>query len=710
MGESRGIPCVVYAAKSTQDTRGSIPDQIKECSEAIDADPLRELVTDYKDEAVSGYRKDRGQGLADAIEHCEDLATQHGICELWVQHSDRLARGDGRTARHTVEIALWALKADVRVRTIQDPDTFRDLLYAVVTGQRNNEDSRRKALSSQSGRRRAIARGQPMGQPPDGYLCLRHLDSGGRVERELVVDPDREALLELIFRLALRGRSCSQIARAVNKRGWLTKPGKRGLVPKPFEETRIRYILRNPSYAGLGAYKGEVLARDCWSGYITERQHERLCKAHPKAPPGTGRKRTRRRFLLAGLACCGECGRKLYVVSGITRLDGTRRRSYVCASRLQGAGIAHCANLAMDAHVIEAMLITSLPALLDREPNLPTSQGRYARIAGRALQSQRVLRERTDIDRISEWAEQQTERTPTDGDEIEQHAGTLDRWFTTIAIRAIGETIEISATRCSADLTVEPVTVMIDRRAWARQAPGPGSMGWGKIEIIGALEAWASEHGRSPTWADWLPRTPERPHPWTVRRKFVTWNRALAAAGLARVPGNQPRPSHFAKHDGVTALQTWARKHGRAPRSMEWAHAAPEHPTAATIREHFGTWQDALNAAGLEPTRRPARRSKPWLDEDILQALRDWTSEHGHPPIAHNWVRARPTTPSVGTVLNHYGTWAKALTAAGLPANGERSKLPNLSCRADLFSERPLPSIRRSQPAARARPAARRTR
>src|ERR1700676_4201124 len=146
------IPCIIYAAKSTQDRRGSIPDQLQECRLAIESDPLRRLVAEYSDEAFSAYRRDRGPGLRDAFQHAEDLVAEQGIAELWAQHSDRLARGDGRAARHTVEIALWALKNDVRVRTLQDPDTFRDLLYAVVTGQRNNEDSRRKALSSQAGR------------------------------------------------------------------------------------------------------------------------------------------------------------------------------------------------------------------------------------------------------------------------------------------------------------------------------------------------------------------------------------------------------------------------------------------------------------------------------------------------------------------------------------------------------------------------------
>ncbi len=75
------------------------------------------------------------------MRHAQELA-RDGAVELWAQHSDRLARGDGRSARHAVEIALWALKNDVMLRTVQDPETFRDLLYAVVTGQRNHEDSR----------------------------------------------------------------------------------------------------------------------------------------------------------------------------------------------------------------------------------------------------------------------------------------------------------------------------------------------------------------------------------------------------------------------------------------------------------------------------------------------------------------------------------------------------------------------------------------
>src|SRR5207248_7101718 len=128
------------------------------------------------------------QRLAEASRHTQELA-RDGTVELWAQNSDRLARGDGRSARHAVEVALWALKNDVRVRTMQDPETFRDLLYAVVTGQRNHEDSRRKGLASAAGRRRAVERGDYTGAKPDGYMRVVEVDATGAVKKRLDVDP-----------------------------------------------------------------------------------------------------------------------------------------------------------------------------------------------------------------------------------------------------------------------------------------------------------------------------------------------------------------------------------------------------------------------------------------------------------------------------------------------------------------------------------------
>lgn len=72
-----------------------------------------------------------------------------------------------------------------------------------------------------------------------------------------------------------------------------------------------------------------------------------------------------------------------------------------------------------------------------------------------------------------------------------------------------------------------------------------------------------------------------------------------------------------------------------------------------------------------------------WNQEAIPQALRDWTEETGRPPRRQEWcgeqpnngsagqrkwMREHPYWPSSSCVAGHFGSWSKALQAAGLTA------------------------------------------
>jgi hypothetical protein len=118
------IPCVLCAAKSTEDPSRLDPDRLRECRVAMEREGARVFAADYVDESFSAFHRSRGPGLVDVVRHAEDLAEEHGSAELRALHNDRLARGDGRTARHAVEIALWALKCDVHVRTVQYKEVY----------------------------------------------------------------------------------------------------------------------------------------------------------------------------------------------------------------------------------------------------------------------------------------------------------------------------------------------------------------------------------------------------------------------------------------------------------------------------------------------------------------------------------------------------------------------------------------------------------
>jgi DNA invertase Pin-like site-specific DNA recombinase len=100
------MKAVMYAAKSTKDKHGSNPTQLQQGRERAELEGWP-VLGEFSDEDATAYHGNRGDGLAQAMAACEQAA---GEVALIVQHSDRLARGNGKDARHLVEYALWAIK------------------------------------------------------------------------------------------------------------------------------------------------------------------------------------------------------------------------------------------------------------------------------------------------------------------------------------------------------------------------------------------------------------------------------------------------------------------------------------------------------------------------------------------------------------------------------------------------------------------------
>jgi DNA invertase Pin-like site-specific DNA recombinase len=567
-------PCVIYGAKSTEDRRGSIPDQLEDCRAAVEHEPDRALVAEYADEAFSAFTRSRGPGLVDAMDHAERLARDHGISELWAQHSDRLARGDGKSARHAVEIALWALKRDVKVRTVQDPDTFRDLLYAVVTGQRNHEDSRRRGLSIAAGRRRAAARGDYIGYRPDGYLARTEIDDHGAVKKRLVMDPERQPVIEMIFRMALRGCHAGAIAWALNDAGWQTKPFFRGTHAKPWTTGRVGVVLRNARYAGLAVVRGETVGSGHWPAYISPAQHKRLQAR--RLPPNAGKPvRRRETYLFKGLAVCGHCGSSLCASTGQTRIDGTVDRRYACASHKNDRHAGRCSATGISADLVEAMFVASLRSLLpggnaEPEPYAATvSPSERERLIDAVLSGDErrtdatlaTLIERRDrsthpgtagngleLHRFQMWAEQERlGRTENSREDARILNRTLATWFSRIVITLTQARATIVALpHSTADEPPMQTEVQLDLEDWTRPSPQARWLHriygrWTDAEVAGALRAWTETHGRTPTPKDWEMAEIDHPCSKTVVRRFKTWGRAVRQAGLkpaARVDAN----------------------------------------------------------------------------------------------------------------------------------------------------------------------------
>ena len=104
----------------------------------------------------------------------------------------------------------------------------------------------------------------------------------------------------------------------------------------------------------------------------------------------------------------------------------------------------------------------------------------------------------------------------------------------------------------------------------------------------------------------------------------------------------------------------------KTPSAADWDSDAdvPCSSKAASLR-FDGSWGSVLRSLGLTPA---SGRPSPYTNEGLLDMLRDWYRQRGEPPTQAAWHAAHPHGgPSEKIFANRWGSWNKALAAAGLP-------------------------------------------
>lgn len=336
------LPVIVYAAKSTEDKRGSIPTQLADCHAAVEREGGRAVRATYQDEGKSAFKGNRGDGLARAKEHASELAAEHGSAELWVQHSDRLARGDGLTADHLAEIFFAMRRRGVRLRSVQDDSNLEDVIRVALIGERNTEDSRRKSEAVKAGKARQIARGERMGGPvPDGYVIHKTV-TDGRVVASYALDTERAAIIGRVFEMSGQGIGDPTIARRLNAEGYRTKAG------RDWTRRRVQDTLTNPFYAGrVVRFRGKadeqtaegqhpaIVSPALFDALKVRRAERDKAAGSARSPKG----RPPTNYALSRLAKCGRCGGGMYAVtSPYKRKDGSKLRQYLCPAYKNATG------------------------------------------------------------------------------------------------------------------------------------------------------------------------------------------------------------------------------------------------------------------------------------------------------------------------------------------------------------------------------------
>ncbi len=307
-------PAIIYAAKSSPDERGSIPDQLKKCREMAEAEDY-EFAAEYSEENVSAYHGDRGPELAAALEHAARIGAA-----LIVWHSDRLARGDGENNRHLVEILLEAMHKGFTLRSVEDDRTFESVSSAAQMGDRNHEDSRRKGGAVKEGLARRRSKGKRTGGNSYALTWRRNEND----ERETIPDPDRAPIVDRINAEYLAGRAILKIVKGLNADAI---PSHRGT---KWSTASVVSVLENPLYAGL-VRDGEELIEGQHEAIISRERYEealRLRKARAQTHR-RGRGPVGQHLFRKGFLRHGQCGGSMSPRTERNK-DGTLRETYRC--------------------------------------------------------------------------------------------------------------------------------------------------------------------------------------------------------------------------------------------------------------------------------------------------------------------------------------------------------------------------------------------
>jgi len=146
------------------------------------------------------------------------------------------------------------------------------------------------------------------------------------------------------------------------------------------------------------------------------------------------------------------------------------------------------------------------------------------------------------------------------------------------------------------------------------------------------------------------------------KHRFGSWNEAADAAGLE--PNEQGRENVYTEDELIAHL----RKHaddGQMPSATTINSISG--PSTGAYKHRFGSWNEAGDAAGLEPNDVGGQYS----EAELIEWLQSWAATFGAPPRANDFKDPDAPTPGLVPYLRVFGSWEAALEAAGLTEVGD---------------------------------------
>lgn len=252
------VYCLYRVSTLGQVEKDDIPMQKEACWEFVRQHPGWEIVKEFSEKGVSGFKvsaKDR-----DAIQEIQRDALQNKFDILLVFMFDRL----GRREDETPFVVEWFVKNGVEVWSAKEGqqrfDTHVDKLLNYIRYWQASGESIKTSVRTKTRMEQMTQEGHfTGGGVPFGY----RLEHKGRTNKQnqdvgdLVVDPDEAEIVKLIFQKYLcEGYGAQRLCRYLAEQGITNRKGRN--IPT----TSINRIIKNPIYTGVirnGDSQSEVL-------------------------------------------------------------------------------------------------------------------------------------------------------------------------------------------------------------------------------------------------------------------------------------------------------------------------------------------------------------------------------------------------------------------------------------------------------------------
>lgn len=146
-------------------------------------------------------------------------------------------------------------------------------------------------------------------------------------------------------------------------------------------------------------------------------------------------------------------------------------------------------------------------------------------------------------------------------------------------------------------------------------------------------------------------------------RYFGSWEAAIKAAGL-----NYDEIRRYKQWNEARIVERIRELHAEG-HDLSWRHVSlkldPSLAAAATKKMHFGSWREAIGAAGLDYDQ--IRRYRDWSEQEVIRRVRDLHAQ-GRALNAKSMEQQDITL--ITAARRRFPSWDRTLSAAGLDYTG----------------------------------------